>query len=152
MSRARAIATAFAAALLPAIALAQEGDDPAEEPAAITEERDPVYANDMERLAEILGALHYLTELCEDERSPWRDQMAVLIEIERPSETRRARLVDRFNIGYSAFATVHRRCTDAAAAALLRYREEGADLAQTLASRYGPAPDGANAVNDALTP
>lgn len=131
-----------ALALLPAIALAQESDEPPEVSAPAEEEPDPVYSADLERLAEILGSLHYLAELCEDGASPWRDEMAALIELEAPSETRRGRLVDRFNLGYSAFATVHRRCSDAAAAALVRYREEGADLAEDLATRYGPAASG----------
>jgi uncharacterized protein (TIGR02301 family) len=118
-----------------------EGDPSSEAPAPAEEEPDPVYSADLERLAEILGSLHYLTELCESGVSPWRDEMAALIAAESPSESRRARLIDRFNLGYSAFATVHRRCTDAAAAALMRYRTEGADLAEEAATRYGPPPD-----------
>lgn len=133
------LAVAFVA--VATIASAQEGDSPAE-PSVVEEAADPIYAADLERLAEILGALHYLTGLCEDDPSPWRDQMAILIEVEQPSDSRRGRLIDRFNLGYSAFATIHRRCTDAASAALVRYREEGAALAADLATRYGPAQDG----------
>jgi uncharacterized protein (TIGR02301 family) len=129
-------------ALVATAAFAQAEGDPSETPAPAEEEPDPVYSADLERLAEILGSLHYLTELCESGVSPWRNEMAALIAAESPSESRRARLIDRFNLGYSAFATVHRRCTDAAEAALLRYRTEGADLAEELATRYGPPDSG----------
>ena len=69
----------------------------------------------MERLAEILGSPQFLTELCEDEPAPWRDEMEALIALAEPDEVWRLRLIDRFNLGYSSFAIVYRLCTAAAA-------------------------------------
>ncbi len=102
----------------------------------------PPYASQMERLAEILGSLHYLAGLCDAAPSPWRDAMAGLLDVENPAEPFRARIIDRFNVGYASFAAVYVRCTEAAEAAMVRYREEGAELAARVATDFGaPAPE-----------
>ena len=93
----------------------------------------------MERLAEILGSLQFLTELCEDEPAPWRDEMEAQITLAEPDEVWRLRLIDRFNLGYSSFATVYRLCTAAAALAITHYRDEGAEMAVGIAARFGAA-------------
>jgi uncharacterized protein (TIGR02301 family) len=99
---------------------------------------DPPYESMLLRLAEILGSLHYLGGLCDSGPSPWRGEMEGLIASEGPEEARKARLIDRFNIGYSSFAAVYRSCTPAARLALERYRTEGADLAGEISARFGP--------------
>lgn len=99
----------------------------------------PPFAAEMERLAEILGSLQFLTELCEDEPAPWRDEMEALIALAEPDEVWRLRLIDRFNLGYSSFAIVYRLCTAAAALAITHYRDEGADIAVGIAARFGAA-------------
>jgi uncharacterized protein (TIGR02301 family) len=63
--------------------------------------------------------------------------MAALLDAEQPSEERRARLVDRFNLGYSGFASVYRTCTPAAAVAVDRYAREGLQLSRDIVARYG---------------
>jgi uncharacterized protein (TIGR02301 family) len=60
-----------------------------------------------------------------------------LIAAEEPNERRRARLTDRFNLGYSSFASVYRTCTAAAAAAVDRYQREGVKLTRDITARYG---------------
>ncbi len=109
----------------------------------------PPYATDLERLAEILGSLQFLTELCEDTPAPWRDEMEQILTLAEPDRAWRARLTDRFNIGYSSFAAVYRQCTDAARLAITHYREEGAAITGDVAARFGsdalpvaPAVDG----------
>ncbi len=97
---------------------------------------EPPYAKEFARLAEILGSLHYLTGLC-DPASPWRAEMQQLIAAETPDPDFRAVLVDRFNIGFSSFASVYRRCTASAEAAIDRYRIEGARLIEGLATGFG---------------
>ncbi|MCW5719210.1 MAG: TIGR02301 family protein [Bauldia sp.] len=98
------------------------------------------YAEQLGRLAEILGSLHYLTGLC-DPPSPYRDQMTAVLEAEAPGTAFYAQLVDRFNLGYSSFAAVYRQCTPAAVEAISLYRADGAALAEAIATQYGtPAP------------
>jgi uncharacterized protein (TIGR02301 family) len=100
---------------------------------------EPPYGKEFARLAEILGSLHYLTGLCDPAPSPWRAEMQQLIAAENPDADFRAKLVDRFNIGFSSFASVYRRCTASAEAAIERYREEGAELIEGLATGFGAA-------------
>lgn len=105
----------------------------------------PPFASDLERLAEILGSLQFLAELCEDGRAAaWRGQMEALLELtndgSETDEAWQARLTDRFNLGYSSFAAVYRRCTTAALAAIDHYREAGAAIAAAIATRYGGLP------------
>jgi uncharacterized protein (TIGR02301 family) len=90
------------------------------------------------RLAEIMGALHFLQQLCGGEgTSAWRDQMAGLLDAEKPDDQRRARLVDRFNRGFEAYRSVYRACTDSARLAMARYQDEGAMIAADIGTRYG---------------
>ena len=98
----------------------------------------PPYEDELLRLSEILGAVHYLRNLCNsDEGSVWRDQMQALIENEQPDEPRKARLVDRFNRGYDSYRSVYRTCTPAATEAVDRYLQEGARIAADITARYG---------------
>ena len=50
------------------------------------------YDADLRRLAEILGALHYLRPLCgaPGEEQKWRAEMQALIDAETPSGSRRS--------------------------------------------------------------
>lgn len=98
----------------------------------------PVYDEGLLRLSEILGAVHYLRQLCgANEGSVWRNQMAALIDSEQPDPDRRARLVDRFNRGYESFKAVYVACTPAATLVIDRYLDEGARIARDIAVRYG---------------
>ena len=98
----------------------------------------PPYDEQLLRLSEILGSMHYLRTLCgSSEGSLWRDQMQGLLTSEQPDPDRRARFVDRFNRGYASFRAVYRTCTLAATAAIDRYMEEGARLARDVIARYG---------------
>lgn len=107
-------------------------------PAAAAPPDEPPYEKDMLRLAEILGSVHYLRELCDaDEGQTWRSVMQQLLDAENPSPERRARLVDSFNRGYNGFQQSYHRCTDTAVYVIRTYMDEGAELAQKIASRYG---------------
>lgn len=101
-------------------------------------QRDPPYETQLLRLSEILGAVHYLRELCDsDEGNLWRDQMLAIITAEEPNPIRRARIVDRFNRGYDSFRSVYRTCTIAATSAIDRYMEEGVKITRDITARYG---------------
>ena len=49
----------------------------------------PPYEDQLLRLSEILGAIHYLRHLCAyDEKEVWREQMAAILDAEEPEEPR----------------------------------------------------------------
>jgi uncharacterized protein (TIGR02301 family) len=98
----------------------------------------PPYEDQLLRLAEILGAVQYLRQLCKsDDGDVWRQQMQKLIDVEQPDEERRARMVDRFNHGYGTYRSVYLECTAAAVEATGRYLEEGARITTDITARYG---------------
>jgi uncharacterized protein (TIGR02301 family) len=107
-------------------------------PAPAPESLPPAYEEQMMRLAEILGSLHYLRELCgAKEGQLWRDEMQKLIEKEAPSDARRQRLIARFNRGFRGFREIYRECTPSAAEAANRYLHQGVRLAAEIPGRYG---------------
>jgi uncharacterized protein (TIGR02301 family) len=86
------------------------------------------YENDLQRLSEILGALHYLRDLCgAKEGQTWRNEMQALVDAEAPSGERRERLIANFNRGYRGFQQTYRTCTPAA---------DYARLARDITARY----------------
>ncbi len=96
------------------------------------------YDDGLIRLSEILGAMHYLRDLCgAGEGTVWRDQMQGIIDAEQAEGERLGRLIDAFNRGYEGFKAVYRTCTPAATTAIERYMDEGAKIARDVAARYG---------------
>jgi uncharacterized protein (TIGR02301 family) len=92
---------------------------------------------DLQRLAEILGALHYLRAICgTNEGGKWRNQMQALIDAETPAGDRRARMIAGFNRGYNGFQQTYRTCTPAATVAIRRYIDEGSRISRDLTARY----------------
>jgi uncharacterized protein (TIGR02301 family) len=92
---------------------------------------------DLQRLAEVLGALHYLRGICGTNEGPkWRNEMQALIDAETPSGDRRARMIAGFNRGYNGFQQTYRTCTPAATVAIRRYIEEGSKISRDLTARY----------------
>jgi uncharacterized protein (TIGR02301 family) len=98
---------------------------------------DPPFQEKIERLAEILGSVHYLRNLCGENTKVWREKMDALLTAENPAPERRARMVASFNRGYKAFAQTYEKCTPAATTALSRYTVEGASLTNEIVLRYG---------------
>ncbi len=98
----------------------------------------PAYENQMLRLSEVLGALHYIRELCgANEGQKWRDEMQKMLKHEQPSEERRALLIANFNHGFRGFQETYRECTNSAIEANDRYIIEGIKLSGEIPSRYG---------------
>lgn len=89
------------------------------------------------RLAEVLGSIHYLRNICGEKSNEWRDQMEQLLAVENPEPLRRARLIASFNRGYRTFDSVYVTCTDQALEAANRYMAEGLSLTQEINTRYG---------------
>lgn len=106
---------------------------PTEEALAPPPPDDRPYDEKLMRLAEILGAVHYLRELCgADEGQLWRDQMQEIIRNEGTTAVRRAKLVNKFNDGYRGYRRTYRSCTDSAMRATRRFSSEGAEIATAL--------------------
>jgi uncharacterized protein (TIGR02301 family) len=107
-----------------------------ESPKAAVQDTPLPYDHNLERLSEILGALHFLRGVCNSgEGEKWRSEAKALIDAEAPSGNRREHMVASFNRGYSGFES-YRSCTPAADIVIRRYMEEGAKIARDLTARY----------------
>jgi uncharacterized protein (TIGR02301 family) len=112
-----------------ALALAQPAS--AQNPAATA------FEGSLQRLAEILGALHYLRNICgENEGQKWRNEMQALVDAEAQGGERKARLTAAFNRGYRDYQQNYRTCTPAAEVVIRRYLDEGSKIARDMTARY----------------
>ena len=94
---------------------------------------DRPYDTQIFRLAEILGTLHYLRELCgANEGQVWREHMRELAASEGTSALRRAKLVESFNRGYRDYSRTYRTCTQPALLAIQRYMEQASAITDGL--------------------
>ena len=119
-----------AAALTASIALAAASPARAEAAAA-------PFDGSLQRLAEILGALHYLRNICgANEGLKWRNEMQSLVDAETPGGDRRSRMIASFNRGYRGYQQTYRSCTPAADLVIRRYLEEGSKIAREMTARY----------------
>lgn len=105
--------------------------------AAAQNEREAPYDGRLNRLAEVLGSVHYLTNLCGEKSNQWRDEMQAMVSLESPEPNRRARLIASFNRGFRSFDSVYTQCTDQAQKAVTRYIDEGVDLTAEINARFG---------------
>jgi uncharacterized protein (TIGR02301 family) len=91
------------------------------------------YDDKLMRLSEILGAVHYLRELCgANDGQMWRDRMRELMDTEGSSALRRAKLTRSFNNGYRSYSRTYGACSPSAQTAIARFLTEGAEIADTL--------------------
>ena len=110
---------------------------PQPQPQAPPQPASAPYDHDLQRLAEILGALHFLRGICgSNEGQKWRNEAQALIDAEAPAGERHDRMVASFNRGYRAFHQSYRTCTPAADFAVRRYLDEGARIAREITARY----------------
>lgn len=94
------------------------------------------YDERLNRLAEVLGSVHYLHNLCGTPSQRWREAMNGLLATEKPEPVRRARLVASFNKGFRSFDSVYTGCTDQARLAADRYVTEGRQIARDIVTRF----------------
>ena len=110
---------------------------PQPQPQAPPQPASAPYDHDLQRLAEILGALHFLRGICgSNEGQKWRNEAQALIDAEAPAGERHDQMVASFNRGYRAFQHSYRTCTPAADFAVRRYLDEGARIAREITARY----------------
>jgi uncharacterized protein (TIGR02301 family) len=101
------------------------------QPAASLDTRP--YDERLLRLSEILGAVHYLRELCgANEGQLWRERMKELVDAEGSSALRRAKLTRSFNNGYRSYSRTYNACTPSAQTAITRFLSEGSEIADAL--------------------
>lgn len=106
-------------------------------PAANSESAKPgdtkPYDDKLVRLAELLGAVHYLRELCgQTDGQQWRDRMREILEADGGSALRRAMLTRSFNGGYRSYGRTYQSCTPTAQTAISRFLQEGAQIADSM--------------------
>lgn len=134
------LATAATTAVAQKTAAPAQDKTQAQAPAPVVVEEKPTpYDQRLIRLAEVLGSVHYLRNLCVKEpEDVWRRSMQELIDKETANEEkRRERMTAAFNRGYRTFASVYTTCTQPAIVAEQRYRAEGATLASEIVARFG---------------
>jgi uncharacterized protein (TIGR02301 family) len=91
------------------------------------------YDDKLMRLSEILGAVHYLRELCgANEGQYWRDRMRELTDAEGTSALRRAKLARAFNQGYRSYSRTYNTCSPSAQTAITRFITEGTQISEGL--------------------
>jgi uncharacterized protein (TIGR02301 family) len=139
--RLSALALTFAAG----VAAAQPAAKPSAAPTqaapaapAATPAQEPPYEPDLLRLAEIMGALAYLRDLCgDDDGAEWRNRVAALIAAESNDPARKEELAGAFNRGFRGYGLTYHSCTPAAHVVIDRFLAEGGRLARDITSRYG---------------
>ena len=134
-----AAASALIAVLASSMAAAQEprpasSEPPLSQSAALPKPGDAKpYDEKLVRLSEILGAVHYLRELCgQSDGQQWRDRMREILDADGGSALRKAMLTRGFNSGYRSYGRTYQTCTPTAQSAIGRFLAEGAQIADGL--------------------
>ena len=97
--------------------------------------RSAPYDAQLLRLAEIIGAIHYLRELCGNEDGQtWRNHMQDILEAEGQTALRRAVLARRFNQGYRNYSRTYKSFTVTPKTALQRFIRDGESVTRELAA------------------
>ena len=95
------------------------------------------YDDKLMRLSEILGAVHYLRELCgANEGQYWRDRMRELTDAEGSTALRKARMTRAFNQGYRSYSRTYNTCSPSAQTAITRFLSEGTQLSEGLVKSF----------------
>jgi uncharacterized protein (TIGR02301 family) len=141
LKRTLTIVLMFCLATAPAFGQQRKKKAVEEEPKAeapVVAEKPAPYDPKLLRLAEVLGSVSYLRNLCKGDERQWREMMQNLLAEETRNEPQRAaRLTASFNRGYRSFASTYVRCTAQAITAEEAYRAEGATLAAEITARFG---------------
>jgi uncharacterized protein (TIGR02301 family) len=127
------IATRAWPRLAAALLLTAAAAIPAAAQGTVASQETKPYDERLLRLSEILGAVHYLRELCgANDGQLWRDRMRELTDAEGSSALRRAKLTRSFNNGYRSYSRTYNSCTASAQTAINRFLSEGAELADAM--------------------
>ncbi|MEN2495260.1 MAG: hypothetical protein TECD_01181 [Hyphomicrobiaceae bacterium hypho_1] len=84
-------------------------------PSGFTQQATKSYDQKLYRLSELLGAIHYLRELCaSNDGQKWRRNMQELINAEGTSSNRKEIMSHQFNRGYRSLSKIYPHCTNQA--------------------------------------
>ena len=116
--------TPIALALALALAQGASAAKPAPTPPAPPPRVEAPYEGDLLRLAELMGALAYLRDLCHDgDGAEFRGRMAHLIESDTRPQEAKDQLAGAFNRGFEGYRLTYRVCTSNARDAIAAYLE-----------------------------
>ena len=114
------------------------GASPPAAPAVSSPDGLPPYEPQLERLAERLGTLALMRDLCGDgDAAEFRARMASLLDADARTPAVQDRLAGAFNRGVRGYAASYRSCTPSARLVTARSLAEADRLTRDLASRYG---------------
>jgi uncharacterized protein (TIGR02301 family) len=127
------------AALVLALVQAAPADKPAPAPApSPARVEPPPYQANLLRLAELMGSLAYLRDLCHDgDGAEFRKRIAGLIEADPRPQDEKDQLAGAFNRGFDGYRLTYRVCTSNARTTIAAYLTESERLAKAVAMRYG---------------
>jgi uncharacterized protein (TIGR02301 family) len=95
------------------------------------------YDPQLMRLAEILGALSYLRNLCgQNDADVWRGRMEALLDAEGSPAVRKEKLAGAYNRGVEGYRFAYRTCTPNARLVIQRFLDEGQRIAKEVENRY----------------
>ena len=104
---------------------------------AIVETPPPPYESQMLRLAEILGALATLRDLCGDnDGAAFRAKFAALMEAEANTPGRKSAWAGAFNQAFGDYRASYQSCTPNARQAIAAFLAEGNRIAVEVSDRY----------------
>lgn len=107
-------------------------------PATLVEEPPPPFDSELLKLAEILGALAYLDELCATKPlGDWREKMKALLDAEAKTNARKEWLAGSYNRGFRDYERTYHFCTQNAQVVIGRFLADGGKIAHEVVSRYG---------------
>ena len=119
----------------PAVNAAQP--TPAASPTPAQPDTPPPYEAQLLRLAELIGALTYLRDLCDDgDGAAFRAKFADLVDTEGTTDARKESLAGAFNRGFRDYELTYRACTPTAQAIVARFLDEASRIAKDVATRY----------------
>ena len=108
-------------------------------PAVLAATDSKPYDERLMRLAELLGAIHYLRELCSaNDGQAWRERMTELLDAEGATALRRAKLSRSFNQGYRSYSRTYLSCTPSAQSTITKFMAEGVQLSDALVKAAPP--------------
>jgi uncharacterized protein (TIGR02301 family) len=111
---------------------------PPAEPPPPAAEPPPPYEPQLLRLAQLMGALAYLRDLCgAHDADAFHAKMASLLEAEAKSEARKESLAGAYNDSFRGYGLSYRVCTPAAREVIARFLDEAAKISTDVANRYG---------------
>ncbi len=112
-----------------------EPSTPSNSDAPASEPPPPPYEPQALRLAEILGALAYLGDLC-GSTADWRGKMQQFLEADAKTAYRKERLAGTFNRSFHDYEQSYQSCTPNAQIAIGRFLAEGGKLAHEIVNRF----------------